>query len=149
MNRIKSIDTVRGIVMVIMALDHVRDLIHANPLGQNPTDMATTTPALFMTRWITHLCAPTFVFLSGTSAYLSMRGHNFEENRWFLFTRGLWLVFFNFTINNLAIFFDIHFSILFSQVIAAIGFGFIGLSLLLKFPVRTLGITGAHHYIRS
>ena len=129
--------------MIIMALDHTRDLIHADPLGQSPTDLSTTTPALFFTRWITHLCAPTFVFLSGTSAFLSLQNHsNFDESRKFLFTRGLWLVFVNFTINNFAIFFDIHFSIFFSQVIAVIGFGFIGLALLLKFSPRTLLIIG-------
>jgi uncharacterized membrane protein len=143
MKRIQSIDFVRGIVMIIMVLDHTRDFLHSNPLGQNPTDLATTSPALFMTRWITHLCAPTFVFLSGTSAYLSMQNHaNFSESRRFLFTRGLWLVFVNFTINNFAIFWDIHFSVLFSQVIAVMGFGFIDLGLLLKLSPRTLGILG-------
>lgn len=57
--------------MVIMALDHVRELIHVDSLTRDPTDLATTTPAVFFTRWITHLCAPIFVFLAGTSAYLS------------------------------------------------------------------------------
>ena len=143
MKRIISIDLVRGLVMIIMTLDHVRDLIHANPLSQSPTDMASTTPALFMTRWITHLCAPTFVFLSGTSAFLSMQSaSNFKESQRFLFQRGLWLIFVNFTINNFGIFLDVHFGVLFSQVIAAIGFGFIGLGLLLKLPTRTLGIIG-------
>ncbi len=143
MKRLTSIDFLRGLVMMIMALDHTRDFIHANPLGQSPTDLETTTPALFMTRWITHLCAPTFVFLSGTSAFLSLQNHtNFSESRKFLFTRGLWLVFVNFTINNFAIFFDIHFSIFFSQVIDVIGFGFIGLALLLKFSPRTLLVMG-------
>ena len=143
MKRITSIDCVRGLVMMIMALDHVRDFIHANPLAQNPTNMATTTPALFMTRWVTHLCAPTFVFLSGTSAFLSIQNtSNFKESRNFLFKRGLWLVIVNFTINNFAIYLDIHFGVLFSQVIAVIGFGFIGLGLLLKLSPRTLGILG-------
>ncbi len=143
MKRLTSIDFLRGLVMIIMALDHTRDFIHANPLGQSPTDLSTTTLALFLTRWITHLCAPTFVFLSGTSAFLSMQNNpNSNENRRFLLTRGLWLVFVNFTINNFAIFFDIHFSVFFSQVIAVIGFGFIGLSLLLKFSPRTLLIIG-------
>ena len=143
MKRITSIDFVRGLVMIIMALDHVRDLIILPIYPQDPTVLETTTPILFMTRWITHLCAPTFVFLSGTSAYLSMRNQvNFSENRHFLFKRGLWLVFLNFTVVNFGIFFDIKFSILFSQVIAAIGFGFIGLALLLKLSARHLGILG-------
>src|SRR5688572_1968158 len=72
--RIISIDIVRGLVMIIMALDHMRDLLHTTALIRNPTDLATTTPALFASRWITHLCAPTFVFLSGVSVYLSARG---------------------------------------------------------------------------
>jgi uncharacterized membrane protein len=143
MKRISSIDIVRGMVMMIMALDHVRDLMHVNPLTVSPTDLATTTPALFMTRWITHLCAPTFVFLSGTSAFLSVQNQtSIKGSRNFLLKRGIWLVFLNFTINNFAIHFDIHFGVLFSQVIAAIGFGFIGLALLLKLPTRTIAIIG-------
>jgi len=67
--RISSIDILRGLIMLIMALDHTRDFFYY--AGQNPTNLATTTPLLFFTRWITHYCAPTFVFLSGVSAYLS------------------------------------------------------------------------------
>src|ERR1700754_3516640 len=72
MKRILTIDIARGLVMVIMALDHARDLLHVDSLTQSPTDMGTTTPILFFTRWITHLCAPSFVFLSGVSAWLSV-----------------------------------------------------------------------------
>ncbi len=141
--RIQSIDIVRGLVMVIMAIDHVRDLTGNTTITTNPTNLQTTTIGLFLTRWITHLCAPTFVFLSGTSAFLSMsRDQDIAKARGFLLKRGLWLVFVNFTINNFAIFFDIHFGVLFSQVIAAIGFGFIGLALLLKLPVKIIGIIG-------
>jgi uncharacterized membrane protein len=136
--RIISVDFVRGIVMIIMALDHCRDLL-GNDSTTNPTNLQTTTTALFFTRWITHLCAPTFVFLSGTSAYLSMQNQtDIIATRNFLFKRGVWLVLVNFTINNFAIFFDIHFSVLFSQVIAAIGFGFIFLSMLIKLPLKII-----------
>lgn len=143
MKRVHSIDFLRGLVMVIMALDHTRDLLHLTAQTQDPTNLSNTTTALFLTRWITHLCAPTFVFLSGASAYLSLKNHgDFAASRRFLFKRGFWLVLLNFTLVNFGIFLDVHFSVLFLQVIAAIGFGFIGLALLLKLSARTLGIIG-------
>ncbi|RYY82697.1 MAG: DUF1624 domain-containing protein, partial [Chitinophagaceae bacterium] len=139
MNRIRSIDTVRGIVMIIMALDHVRDLIHVSSLAQSPTDLATTTPLLFFTRWITHLCAPTFVFLSGTSAYISLRNRNdIPSTRRFLLTRGLWLILLEFTLVNFGIWFDIRFNVLLFDVIATIGVGFLVLGLLLKAGPRVI-----------
>src|SRR5690349_7030978 len=70
-SRFSSIDTLRGLIMVIMALDHVRDYFHISAVIDQPTNLATTTPALFFTRWITHFCAPLFLFLSGLSAYIS------------------------------------------------------------------------------
>ena len=73
--RIRSIDILRGVVMLIMAIDHVRDLFSYCSMDRpSPTNLATTTPQLFFTRWITHFCAPTFVFLSGTSAFFSQPG---------------------------------------------------------------------------
>lgn len=70
MKRIYAVDVLRGIVMIIMALDHVRDYFHATAFTQDPLDAATTTPALYFTRWITHFCAPVFVLLSGLSIHL-------------------------------------------------------------------------------
>src|SRR3981081_3923671 len=99
MKRISSIDYVRGFVMIIMALDHTRDLIHVNSITQNPTDLTTTTPLVFFTRLLTHICAPTFVFLSGTSAYISLKNKaNLQASRVFLLTRGIWLVILEFTV---------------------------------------------------
>jgi uncharacterized membrane protein len=138
-----SIDVIRGLVMVIMALDHVRDLMHTSSLTQSPTDLNTTTPALFFTRWITHLCAPTFVFLSGISAYISMINRDdLGATRKFLLSRGIWLIVLEFTLVNFGVWFDIKFGVFVFGVLAAIGFGFIILSFLLKYTVRTIGIVG-------
>lgn len=142
MKRVTTIDVTRGLVMVIMALDHVRDLLHTPALTQNPTDLTTTTPELFLTRWITHLCAPTFVFLSGTSAYLSLRKRNDVAARRFLLKRGVVLLVLELTIVNFAFWFDIHFQSLMLQVIYAIGGGLIILSLLAKLPVKWVGAIG-------
>jgi uncharacterized membrane protein len=143
MKRLQSIDIVRGIVMIIMALDHTRDLMHLTSVVDQPTNLQTTTPALFLTRWVTHLCAPTFVFLSGASAYLSFKSKNdVASTQRFLLTRGIWLVILEFTLVNFGIWFDLHFSIFIFDVIAAIGFGFIILSLFLRASTKAILITG-------
>jgi len=143
MKRIASVDVVRGIAMIIMALDHVRDLIHVHSVDQSPTNLATTSPALFFTRWITYLCAPIFVFLAGTSAYLSFqKKRDVAQSRMFLFKRGLWLIVLEFTLVNLGLFMDPGFHTFIFEVIAAIGFGFIILGLLLPLSTRVIGIIG-------
>lgn len=141
--RINSIDIVRGIVMIIMAFDHTRDLLHVSSLTQSPTDLSSTTPALFFSRWITHLCAPTFVFLSGVSVYLSLKNAgagSLGEVKNFLRKRGLWLILLEITVINFALWFDVHFRIIMLQVIAAIGIGFIVLSFLLSISPKKIGI---------
>jgi uncharacterized membrane protein len=126
-----------------MALDHVRDMIHTESITQSPTNLETTTPILFFTRWITYLCAPTFVFLAGTSAYLSIkRVDEFAKSRRFLLKRGLYLVLLEFVVVNFGLFFDLGFHTLLFEVIATIGFGFIILSLLLKLSPKTIAIIG-------
>src|SRR5947207_14645780 len=96
-SRIQSIDLLRGIVMVIMALDHSRDFFHHNGFSEEPTDLATTVPFLFFTRWITHFCAPVFIFLSGMSIFL-MRSNSVKRKSFFVFKRGLWLILLSLTV---------------------------------------------------
>lgn len=144
MKRIQSIDVVRGLAMLIMAIDHLREFIFISTGPPDPTNLAQTTSALFFTRWITHFCAPTFVFLAGTSAYLSVQAQaDTSASRRFLFTRGLWLIFLEFTVITFAIWFDVAFRSLLFQVIATMGFGFVLLSGLLKVPIRYLALIGA------
>lgn len=135
-NRIESIDILRGIVMVIMALDHVRDYFHYGSFFIDPTNLETTTPSLFFTRFITHYCAPVFIFLAGTSAYLYGQKNGQKALSKFLFTRGIWLVLLELVLNNLIWWFDINFSMIALQVIWAIGLCMIFLSILIKLPYK-------------
>src|SRR6266851_9190664 len=99
--RLVSVDVLRGLVMVIMALDHTRDFMTSFRFA--PEDMAHTYGALFFTRFITHYCAPVFAFLAGTGAFLATsRGKSIQQVSWFFFTRGLWLVFLELTIIDFA-----------------------------------------------
>jgi uncharacterized membrane protein len=133
--RVASIDILRGLVMVLMALDHVRDFFtdaHFDPL-----DFSRTTAPLFLTRWITHFCAPTFVLLAGVSAYLTGRSCTRAELSRFLFTRGLWLVVLEVTVMSLVWTFNVRYDHgLFLQVIWAIGVSMIVLAALVYLPVR-------------
>lgn len=128
--------------MVIMALDHVRDFFHYGSFFSDPTNLETTTPFLFFTRFITHYCAPVFVFLAGTSAFLYGSKKTKNELFKFLLTRGIWLIFLEIIVNNLIWKFDITFSRLILQVIWAIGFSMITLSFLIYLPKKILVIVG-------
>jgi len=141
-SRIESIDILRGLAMVIMALDHVRDYFHYGSFFVNPTDLDTTTPFLFFTRFITHNCAPAFIFLAGTSAFLYGSKKSKPELSRFLLTRGLWLVFLEIAVNNLIWTFDITYSLLILQVIWAIGISMIFLSFLIYLPKKALLLVG-------
>lgn len=141
-HRIESIDILRGAVMLIMAIDHIRDFYHGSP---EPTDLSVTTPILFFTRWITHFCAPTFVFLSGVSAYLAGMRRTENQLGLFLIKRGFWLLFIEVAIITLAITLNPLYNILILQVIWAIGGSMIllGLMVLLKVPAKVIVAIGA------
>ncbi len=101
--RLGAIDALRGLVMIVMALDHVRDLIHRQAMSSSPTDLSRTTPVLFLTRWVTHFCAPVFLFLAGVGAFLWwQRNRTRQELSVFLLTRGLWLIVVELTAMRLA-----------------------------------------------
>ncbi|MEO6285390.1 MAG: heparan-alpha-glucosaminide N-acetyltransferase domain-containing protein [Dyadobacter sp.] len=136
--RVSSIDVLRGLVMVLMALDHTREFLHKDALLYQPTDLELTTPELFFTRWITHFCAPAFVFLAGTAAYLSGRKKTPRQLSSFLLTRGLWLIFLEITVINFSFWFDITFMTIELQVIWAIGVSMVVLSGLLVLPKQLI-----------
>lgn len=128
--RIASIDVLRGLVMALMALDHTRDFFSAG--GFNPRDV--TEPALFLTRWVTHLCAPTFIFLAGLSAFLYGRGRSAHELSRFLFVRGFWLILIEFTLIRFGWTFDLGFHRWTAGVIFAIGASMVVLAALVWLP---------------
>ncbi len=139
-NRIESIDIVRGIAMVIMALDHVRDYFHIGANTGDPLDLSTTTGILFLTRWITHFCAPVFIFLSGTSIYLQSLRKTKKELGIFLLKRGLWLMIAEWCIISLGWTFNLHYNIIPFQVIWAIGISMFlfGVLMLLNIPYKLI-----------
>jgi uncharacterized membrane protein len=143
MKRISSIDIIRGLVMILMPLDHVRDLLHTTSMTQSPTDLTSTTPILFFTRWITHLCAPAFVFLAGTSAWLLLAAMDKRAGRRFLLTRGLALIAIELTLVNFGMNFDLKFRYFLFEVIGTIGAGFIILSLLSRWSWSVTAIIAA------
>ncbi len=136
--RIVSIDLLRGVVMVLMALDHVRDYFYVNYL-LDPTDLTQTSAALFSTRWITHFCAPVFFFLTGTAAFLA--GQKLSDKKalsWWLLTRGIWLILLEFTLIKFAWGFTFDYSYILLIVIWALGCCMIALSLLIYLPGKVL-----------
>ena len=128
--------------MVIMALDHVRDYFHVEGMTGDPTNLATTTPFLFFTRWITHFCAPTFLFLSGVSAFLSGQRRTKKELSIFLLTRGLWLVLLEVTVISFGWRFDPLQHLIIMQVIWAIGISMILLSAIIWLPLPVIMFIG-------
>ena len=134
--RVTSVDLVRGIVMILMALDHTRD--YFSNLRFQPEDLSKATPFLFFTRWITHFCAPAFFLLAGVGVSLAMsRGKSTRELSWFLVTRGLWLVVLELTITH----FGWQFSMDFPQfllVLWALGWSMVILAGLVYLPKKVI-----------
>ena len=141
--RIESIDILRGAIMLIMALDHTRDFFHVAGHKSDPTDMATTTPILFFTRWITHYCAPNFVFLSGISAYLAGTRRTKSELSSFLLKRGAWLVLVEVVLLTFAFTLNPFYNFVILQVLWVIGLSMIILGLLVRAPLWLIGAIGA------
>src|ERR1051326_1185184 len=131
--RIASVDLLRGLVMILMAIDHVR-VFSGVPAG-GPT------PGVFFTRWVTHFCAPAFIFLAGTSAFLYGRRHTNLSR--FLVTRGLWLIVLEFTVLRLAWTFNLdfrHYEM--AGVIWVIGICMVQVAALVKLPLKALAVFG-------
>jgi len=140
--RIESIDLLRGTVMIIMALDHVRDYFHSSAYVYDPTDLTQTSVPIFLTRWITHFCAPVFMLLAGVSASLYGGKNGSRALSFFLFTRGLWLVFAELFIVTLEWTFNPHYPSFILQVIWAFGISMMALSLLVMLPRPVILLIG-------
>jgi uncharacterized membrane protein len=140
--RIEAVDVVRGVIMILMALDHTRD--YFGDLAANPTNLATASAGLFMTRWITHLCAPVFFLLTGTGAALARRRRSTAELSRFLVTRGLWLIFLELVLfRSLILQFNFDYQVTVLTVLWALGWAMIVLSALVWLPASAVTAIGA------
>jgi uncharacterized membrane protein len=140
--RLETVDLLRGFVIALMVLDHTRDYFHVSAYAFDPTDPARTHGWLFVTRWITHLCTPTFVFLAGVSVYLQgVNGKLKPQLARFLLTRGIWLIMLELTV--IAFGFNFALPFVFLQVIWAIGMSMLLLAALIWLPPAAIGVLGA------
>jgi len=138
-SRVASIDVLRGVVMVLMTIDHTRDFVHAAAMSFQPEDLSKTTAAIFFTRWITHFCAPAFMFCAGLGAWFRLeRGGSRADLSRFLLTRGLWLIVLEFTVVEIGFFFNLEYRLLFMLVFWALGMSMIALAGLVYLPYRAL-----------
>ena len=138
-SRLSSIDSLRGAVMIVMALDHVRDFFHVGAMSFSPTDLTQTTPVLFLTRWITHFCLPVFMFTAGLGVFFFGRSHTKGQLARFLWTRGLWFILLEITVMQLA--YNFNFSsrfILLLLILWIFGICMIAMAALIYVPVRWL-----------
>jgi uncharacterized membrane protein len=152
--RVASVDTLRGLIMVIMALDHTRDFIHAGAMAFSPEDLTQTTPILFLTRWITHICAPTFMLLAGVGAFLRLhRDGRRDRLSKFLWTRGLWLVVLELTVMRLGMNFTFDpGSPVLVLVLSALGLSMVVMAALIYLPrpivlVLSLAVIALHNLL--
>ncbi len=139
--RVESVDLLRGLIMVIMTLDHTRDFVHLDALLFDAADVSRTYPLLFFTRWITHFCAPLFVFLAGSGAcFQAMRGKSKSELSRFLAIRGLWFIVLEIAVFRMLLMFNADYATVLGwlQVIWAIGWGLIVLAALVHLPLRAV-----------
>src|SRR5436190_2720756 len=137
-SRVRSIDALRGLVTIIMALDHTREFFHSGATSFQPEDLTRTTAALFFTRWITHICAPVFMFTAGLGAFFWLsRGRTTSQLSIFLWKRGLWLVVLELTALHFAAFFSLRGLVILS-VLFAVGWSVVVLGFLARIPIRTL-----------
>lgn len=139
--RLESVDLLRGIVMILMALDHTRDFFGNSAI--NPTDLSRATASLFFTRWITNICAPVFFLLVGTGAWLSLRRKSKSALSRFLFTRGLWLIFLELVLlRGLAWQFNFDYRLTMLVILWALGWAMIVLSALVYLPAWVVASFG-------
>jgi uncharacterized membrane protein len=131
-SRIQSVDALRGAIMMLMAIDHIRDFVAQSAMQFLPTDLSRTTAAIFFTRWITHFCAPVFFLTAGIGAFLwrERAGHSKPELSRFLVTRGLWLIFLEVTVLRVIMFSQVDYrgSIVLLLILWAIGMSMIALA---------------------
>lgn len=139
--RLASVDVLRGAAIVLMALDHVREFLQREQF--DPLDLAQTSAVLFLTRWVTHFCAPVFVFLAGTGAALALQaGRSRNEMARFLFVRGLWLVVLELTVVRFGWYFNLNYASSVAQVIWAIGWSMVLLAPAIYLPATVVGAIG-------
>jgi len=140
-SRVDAVDLLRGAVMILMALDHTRDYL--GDVTANPTNLATASTALFLTRWVTHFCAPVFFLLTGTGAALALRRRSREELSHFLWTRGLFLIVFEATLMRALWQFNVDYRVTIINVLWALGWSMIVLAALSRLPVAAVAAFGA------
>ena len=136
-SRLQSVDALRGLVMIVMALDHTREYFSAAKF--QPDDLTQTTVALFFTRWVTHICAPVFMFTAGLGAFLWLsRGRTIGELSRFLWKRGLWLVILELTALRFAMYFSLLHGMVLLTILWALGWSMVALGFLVWIPIRPL-----------